>query len=228
MFKQIHDNIIIIGCQRKNLYKSNSGYHKHHILPKHSGGKDIDSNYTYLTEREHFIIHYLLWKIYKNEKDLWSAQFLKKKFHIPKDIRKQQASKGGKIGGKKQAELGLGFHQYKTNPDLHRKWSSSGGKSHKNKKTMYKPGDKSFIRVKPENFDIFLNKGYIFGSPIIPKYKGKKTNIPSPRRRKVSDGIIIYDSVHDAAMKNNITNGAVVHRCKSKKSIWHYIYDNES
>lgn len=42
--------------------------------------------------------------------------------------RKKWASMGGKIGGKRQADLGLGFHQYKNNPELHKKWSSMGGK----------------------------------------------------------------------------------------------------
>lgn len=41
--------------------------------------------------------------------------------------RKIWASEGGKIGGKKQADLGLGFHVYKSNPDLHKIWASKGG-----------------------------------------------------------------------------------------------------
>jgi hypothetical protein len=164
-----------------------------------------------------------LWKINHNVNDLWSAQFLRKKFHIPKEIRKSQASKGGKIGGKKQAELGLGFHQYKNNKELHRKWSSLGGKSHKGKKCMYKPGDTTFIRVKPKDINYHLENGYIFGSPIVSPNKGIKRNKPSPRRRKVSDGINTYDSVADAALKSNVSSGAIVHRCKSKKSNWHYI-----
>lgn len=41
--------------------------------------------------------------------------------------RRHWASLGGKIGGKAQAERGLGFHLYKNNPELHRKNSSKGG-----------------------------------------------------------------------------------------------------
>lgn len=228
MYQSIYDNICKSGSQRKSLYKRHSGLHKHHIIPRHVGGKDEESNYTYLTEREHVIAHFLLWKINHTEKDLWSCQYLKAKSFIPKNIRKLQASKGGKIGGKKQAELGLGFHQYKHNPELHRTWASLGGKTHKNKRTMYKPGDKTFIRVLPEDFQSYSEKGYVFGSPIIAPNKGKKTNIPSSRRKKVTDGNVIYESVHDAAIKNNITDSAIVYRCKSKKSNWHYVYDTES
>lgn len=223
MFNQIYHNIIEEGRKRKLKYKKKSGLHKHHIIPRHSGGNDDEENFSYLTEREHYIVHYLLWKINHNVNDLWSAQFLRKKFHIPKEIRKSQASKGGKIGGKKQAELGLGFHQYKNNKELHRKWSSLGGKSHKGKKCMYKPGDTTFIRVKPKDINYHLENGYIFGSPIVSPNKGIKRNKPSPRRRKVSDGINTYDSVADAALKSNVSSGAIVHRCKSKKFNWHYI-----
>ena len=47
-----------------------SGYkERHHILPKCLGGKDSNSNLTYLTAREHFLCHWLLHRIYpKNSK----------------------------------------------------------------------------------------------------------------------------------------------------------------
>ena len=64
---------------RKNLkdsYKPFSGLHRHHIIPKHSGGNDEDDNYTYLTIREHIIAHYLLWRIHKNPNDLRSMKML--------------------------------------------------------------------------------------------------------------------------------------------------------
>jgi hypothetical protein len=60
----------------KSLYKKGSGLHEHHILPRHSGGLDVDENYTYLTVREHIIAHYLLWRIHKNPQDLRSMKML--------------------------------------------------------------------------------------------------------------------------------------------------------
>ena len=41
-------------------------YEKHHILPKSMGGSDDESNLVYLTAREHFLAHWLLWRIHKN------------------------------------------------------------------------------------------------------------------------------------------------------------------
>lgn len=43
--------------------------------------------------------------------------------------RKKWYSLGGQKGGKVQAERGLGFHKYKSDPELHKSWSSKGGKT---------------------------------------------------------------------------------------------------
>jgi hypothetical protein len=98
---------------------------------------------------------------------------------------------------------------------------SMGGKAHKGKKCMHIPGSNTFIRAKIEDVEKYKKEGYVLGSPIKP-HLGKKGK-PSPRRKMVSDGIITYNSIHEAAEKNLITPGAVIYRCKSKKSNWHYI-----
>ena len=41
-------------------------YEKHHILPKSMGGADDPGNLVYLTAREHFLAHWLLWRIHRN------------------------------------------------------------------------------------------------------------------------------------------------------------------
>jgi len=130
--------------------------------------------------------------------------------------RKERAS----LGGKQRASAEFSYWASKEGR-LER--ASLGGKSHKGKKVMHRPGDTTFIRVNPKDIDFYLEKGYIFGSPIDSPNKGIKTNKPSPRRKKVSDGINIYNSITDAALKNNITVGGIVQRCKSKKSKWHYV-----
>jgi hypothetical protein len=42
-------------------------YEKHHILPKSLGGSNDPSNMVLLTPREHYIAHWLLWRIYGNK-----------------------------------------------------------------------------------------------------------------------------------------------------------------
>lgn len=40
---------------------------KHHILPRSMGGNDSQDNLIFLTARQHFICHWLLWKAYRNQ-----------------------------------------------------------------------------------------------------------------------------------------------------------------
>jgi hypothetical protein len=197
------------GCQLIKQWKPGSGLHRHHITPRHSGGTDDASNFTFLTVREHIIAHFLLWKMYHNPNDLRSMKMLGAKLTLDQrrivgewcrdnkigihgatiekrkewqqkglqsqignkdswwywsteEGRKERASRGGKVGGKKQSELKLGFHQ----PHIQRKAASLGGKSHKGKKCMYKPGDTTFKRIRPEDIPSYLSEGYVFGSPI--------------------------------------------------------------
>ena len=42
---------------------NNTHYEKHHILPKSLGGQDIIENITFLTPKEHYIAHMLLWRM---------------------------------------------------------------------------------------------------------------------------------------------------------------------
>jgi hypothetical protein len=214
-------NIYTTLCSnRKSLKESwgyGSGLHRHHIQPKHSGGKDIESNYTYLTPREHVIAHYLLWRIYKNANDLRSMRMLGAKLSFEKrqkvglfckennigifaakesdrkewrlrgiktqkenyknigdknsfyywstkEGQNERASMGGKKGSKSQIKNKIGIHT--GDQKLRSEWATLGAKAHKGKRCMYKPGDKSFIRVKPEDINAHLEQGYIFGSPL--------------------------------------------------------------
>lgn len=221
----IYSAIYYSLCQKRSQLKESwhpgSNLHRHHVIPKHSGGTDEDSNYTYLTIREHIIAHFLLWKIHRNPNDLrsmkmlganitskqrkimgewcrdnkigfhnatpeqrkeWSKKGLqtqknnndKNSFYYwsTKDGQKERASMGGKIGGKKQKEHKLGWHQ----PHIQLKAASLGGRSHKGKRCMYRPGDKSFIRVKPEDVFVRLQNGFIFGSPIKSNHKNIKSS----------------------------------------------------
>ena len=39
----------------------------HHVVPRSCGGKDYGDNLVYLTAREHYIAHCLLWKMFKHD-----------------------------------------------------------------------------------------------------------------------------------------------------------------
>lgn len=268
IYHVIYNNLCIRGKQLKENWIPHSNLHRHHIVPKHSGGTDDEENYTYLTIREHIIAHFLLWKIHKNPNDLRSMKMLganltsnqrkivgewcrdnKVGFHAyDKEQKKMWAMKGIETqkqsgdtnsfywwstedGRKKRASMGGKASIESGNNEQFLFWMSSegrkkrasmGGKSHKGKKCMYKMGDTTFIRVSPENINDKLNEGYILGSPIKTTLN-KKIQKPSLKRKKVTDGKIIYDSVHIAAKVENVTSSAIVQRCKSKKSSWNYV-----
>lgn len=76
MYLSIYNNLCQSKKQLKESWVQGSGLHRHHIIPVHSGGTDEETNFTYLTVREHVIAHYLLWKIYKNPNDLRSMKML--------------------------------------------------------------------------------------------------------------------------------------------------------
>lgn len=63
-YQKIHDRIIDSAKNRK--VDSKIHYDLHHIIPRSMGGTDDSENLILLTDKEHFVIHTLLWKIYRN------------------------------------------------------------------------------------------------------------------------------------------------------------------
>lgn len=61
-----HYNLLIETRRNRNIIVGEY-YEKHHILPKSMGGNDNVNNLINLTAREHFIAHWLLWRIYQNK-----------------------------------------------------------------------------------------------------------------------------------------------------------------
>lgn len=48
-----------------------TGYERHHIVPKSLGGSDDTPNLTYISARQHFVCHWLLTKIYPTGEEHW-------------------------------------------------------------------------------------------------------------------------------------------------------------
>lgn len=82
--------------------------------------------------------------------------------------RRERAS----MGGKATQRSGNAWNLTKVSKDRHSEIGAMGGRAHKGKRAMHKPGDKTFIRVSPEDVDQKLSEGYVFGSPYSPR-KGK-------------------------------------------------------
>lgn len=72
-YQKIYDDICKRGQVReltKEIYTE-----KHHIVPKCLGGGNEKSNLTKLTAREHFLVHYILTRIYPGNSKIWNACF---------------------------------------------------------------------------------------------------------------------------------------------------------
>jgi len=63
-YKKIYDQLIL-NAKNRNI-NSNIYYEEHHIKMRSHGGSDASENLVLLTAREHFIAHWLLWKIFKD------------------------------------------------------------------------------------------------------------------------------------------------------------------
>lgn len=62
-----HYDLLIKSRSKLNRTKNKVIYYEsHHIIPKSMGGQNNKNNLILLTPREHFIAHWLLYKIYRN------------------------------------------------------------------------------------------------------------------------------------------------------------------
>ena len=71
-YQKIHDNIIANAKVRNS--NRNDGYvERHHIIPKCLGGDNSKDNLVFLTAREHYLCHKLLFEIHPNNSSLYFA-----------------------------------------------------------------------------------------------------------------------------------------------------------
>lgn len=89
-YQKIYTNLI--ESRKNRILEESSSYEKHHIIPRSMGGSDEPGNLIHLTPREHFLAHWLLWRIYKN-KQMAFAFFCMQKMNAPGQERKIYSSK---------------------------------------------------------------------------------------------------------------------------------------
>lgn len=63
-YKKLYFNII--RNRRNNPLPADEYGETHHIKPRSFGGLDTPNNLIHLSAREHFIVHFLLYKMYKH------------------------------------------------------------------------------------------------------------------------------------------------------------------
>lgn len=76
---------------------------RHHIVPRHIGGTDDESNLVTVTYRQHTFLHRLLWKAEGRPQDLTAYRLMAS---IRTDSKFELCSMAGKIGGARNKESG--------------------------------------------------------------------------------------------------------------------------
>jgi hypothetical protein len=86
---QKHYNLLI-ETRRNRILSKETYFEKHHIVPKSMGGSNEKENIIRLTAREHFLAHWLLWRIHKNKEMAFA-------FYSMVKMGKNQTIKSGRI-----------------------------------------------------------------------------------------------------------------------------------
>jgi len=112
-YQRIHD--ALIERARGRVAERGEYYERHHILLRSKGGLDDETNIVALTGREHFLVHWLLWKIYRDQQSAaafwWMCQ--QSKHHTRKHMTSHQFAIARKAAseskcGKRNPMFGLG------------------------------------------------------------------------------------------------------------------------
>lgn len=75
----------------------------HHIIPRHSGGTDLEENLVVVTYRQHRLLHKVRFKAFGEKGDFIAYRLM---YNIEPDKKWFLCSEAGKIGGRKNAESG--------------------------------------------------------------------------------------------------------------------------
>ena len=67
--KLIYQKAYDVFIERTKMRSKFIGCHKHRILQGYKGGTYDDTNVLYLTQKEHSLIHFILWKINQDSRD---------------------------------------------------------------------------------------------------------------------------------------------------------------
>lgn len=113
-YSLLYNKLILNAKNRKKFINSE----RHHIIPKFMGGSNKTENMVYLTAKEHFIAHHLLWKIHRTVGMAQALYFMR---HASRtDNRKINPTEYEKIKNTINQHLSiLGKELYKNKKGIH-------------------------------------------------------------------------------------------------------------
>lgn len=135
-------------------------YERHHIIPKCLNGNNNPENLIFLTAREHFLVHWLLTKIYPENISIIYAFHAFNQFSTPSETYQR----GGKSWLYKFAR-----EKYVNLLNDNKEWNDKIRLRHKNTIWMRHITTNKQIRIHKDSVDEFILNGYIKGRII--KYR---------------------------------------------------------
>lgn len=195
-YQKLYDKII-----ERAKHRMLDGYsEKHHIVPKSYGGSNTKDNLVRLTAREHFIAHWLLFKIHK-------CPAMAKAYRLMLDNQKLRRSKDYELAKQIYAKSMIGALNVSKRPEVVKKL----------KENFYSP----FVgKKRPDHAKLMREKG-IFSGVNNPMFgKGYlQTGSKNHMARKVQGthdkyGVMFWDTVKDAADHIGVSAQAIVQAIK--------------
>lgn len=97
-YKKIYNDLIssrmLVKDVRLKERKDGMYYERHHIIMKSKGGSNIKSNIVLLTAREHFLSHWILWRIYRDRQSALAFHKMLSKNNLRQNEFRQYSSRG--------------------------------------------------------------------------------------------------------------------------------------
>jgi len=144
-YQKIHD--CIINSARIRKLDTSIHYDRHHIIPRSMGGTDDPLNLVMLIDKEHFIIHTLLWKIYRN-KSMTSALWImsqNKRYHYKE------------MNGNRYAKIKEEFRKNQTDQQIYKFENIITGEIFEGIRKEFR----KYANVSYSECSTIINKGYI-------------------------------------------------------------------
>lgn len=228
---------------RKKRECADEYYEKHHIVMKSMGGSDDESNLVLLTPREHFLAHWLLWRIHRNRSTAFAFNTFCKMFtgrnHLKRSLKissrgYQEAREAYSITQKEKMSGVLNSNrsrivlQYDLNENFIKEWPSA--------KEAYRQLKISHItaccREERKSAGGFIWK---YKTPVFKKskkYEKRKTNEVRNKRpvlqfNLLGEQIAEFNSLSEAQQKTGIPRASIQSNIAgllkhAGKHIWKY------
>jgi len=193
-YKWHYDNLIKTRKILNRKKYNGSYYEEHHIIMKSMGGTDDKNNRLLLTAKEHYIAHYLLWKIYRNNQTAYAFFYMcndgnKTGIKISSGLYEEIRIECSKISSET-------FKSQWNNPESRKKLSMSNSIKNKGRKhtdESRKNMSESHKGIKPSQNNIEIRRLKMTGrklsqetiDKIVSKTKGQKRS--DELKRKLSE-----------------------------------------